>query len=234
MTMRVGGGRIDGTREEILAILRRHDRMGVEDLARELGLAGATVRRHLDVLQRDNYVAVTQVRGHTGRPRHLFALTEAGSDLFPHHYVRLTQRLIGEIVNLEASDTVGRSGGQIAALVFEKMAERIVEEYAPRIEGTTLLDRARSVAALVAEEGMDFEVIAQKDESGGQAVRLFGRGCPCIRLAVPSGAPGEACDHDRRMLERVLGATVRPLPAGEIPHDFQCGYLAEMAEAATA
>src|SRR5262245_21992953 len=95
MTMR-GGGRIDGTREEILAILRRHDRMGVEDLARELGLAGATVRRHLDVLQRDNYVAVTQVRGRTGRPRHLFALTEAGSELFPHHYVRLTQRLLGE------------------------------------------------------------------------------------------------------------------------------------------
>src|SRR5438105_3059414 len=106
-------GRIDGTREEILAILRRRERMGVEDLAQELGLAGATVRRHLDVLQRDNYVTVAQVRGHTGRPRHLFSLTEAGADLFPHHYVRLTQRLLGEIVALGTDETAGRSGGEI-------------------------------------------------------------------------------------------------------------------------
>src|SRR3990172_9048660 len=124
-------GRMDGTREAILAILRRRERMGVEDLARELGLAGATVRRHLDVLQRDNYITVTQVRGHTGRPRHLFSLTEAGAELFPHHYVRLTQRLLGEIVALDMAETAGRSGGQIAALVFEKMADRLAAEYAP-------------------------------------------------------------------------------------------------------
>ena len=232
MTMHTGGGRIDGTREEILAILRRHDRMGVEDLARELGLAGATVRRHLDVLQRDNYVAVTQVRGHTGRPRHLFSLTEAGSELFPHHYVRLTQRLLGEIVGLDATETVGRSGGQIAALVFEKMADRIAEEYAPRVEGVTLLDRARSAAALVADEGIDFEVVPQGGTgSGAEVVQLFGRGCPCTRLAV--SAPDEACDHDRRMLERVLGVTVRSLAPKDIPHDFQCGYVAETTKPAT-
>ena len=220
MTMHVGGGRVDGTREEILGILRRHDRLGVEDLAKELGLAGATVRRHLDVLRRDNYVAVTQVRGHTGRPRHLFSLTEAGAELFPHHYVRLTQRLLGEIVNLGAADTAGRSGGQIAALVFEKMADRIAEEYAPRVEGTTLLDRARSVASLVADEGIDFEV--SQDVDG--AVRLLGRGCPCSRLAIPAGGSVAGC-HDRRMLERVLGAGVRALASEDVPRDFNCGYV---------
>ena len=211
------GGRVDGTREEILAILRRHEHMGVEDLARILGLAGATVRRHLDLLQRDNYVAVTQIRGHTGRPRHLFSITEAGSDLFPRHYVRLTQRLLGEIVGLDAKETAGRAGEEIAALVFDKMADRIAKQYAPRVEGRTLLERARSAAALVAIEGIDFEVI-----SDGGAVQMFGRGCPCTRLGVAAARP---CDHDRRMLARVLDATVRALPAGEIPHDFQSGYL---------
>src|SRR3972149_3958507 len=144
-------GHVDGTREEILAILRRRERMGVEDLARELGLAGATVRRHLDVLQRDSYIAVTQVRGHTGRPRHLFALTEAGGDLFPHHYVRLTQRLLGEIVALDAAETAGRSGGEIAALVFERMAERLAAEYPARVTGATIEGRVRPAAALVPE-----------------------------------------------------------------------------------
>lgn len=208
---------VDGTREEILAILRRRERAGVEDLAAELGLAGATVRRHLDVLQRDNYVSVTQVRGHTGRPRHLFSLTEAGADLFPHHYVRLTQRLLGEIVGLDASETAGRSGGEIAALVFERMADRLATEYAPRVSGDTLEERVRSAVALVADEGIDFEV---EPLDGG--VRLLGRGCPCTRL---TGGKAGACDHDRRMLARILGVRVEAIPAADLPHDFHCGYV---------
>ena len=207
---------VDGTREEILAILRRRERVGVEELAKELDLAGATVRRHLDVLQRDNYIAVTQVRGQTGRPRHLFSLTEAGADLFPHHYVRLTQRLLGEIVGLDASETAGRSGGEIASLVFEKMADRLASEYAPKVAGDTLDARVRSAVRLVADEGIDFEVHARE-----QGVGLLGRGCPCTRLTG-----GRAnCDHDRRMLERILGVRVERLPDAEIPHDFHCGYV---------
>ncbi len=212
-------GHIDGTREEILAILRRRERVGVEELAADLGLAGATVRRHLDVLQRDNYVSVTQVRGQTGRPRHLFSLTEAGADLFPHHYVRLTQRLLGEIVGLEASETAGRSGGDIASLVFDKMAERLATEYAPRVTGDSLDARVRSAVRLVAEEGIDFEVVSRSGE-----VRLLGRGCPCSRLTT---GRAEACDHDRRMLERILGVRVETLAPGDIPHDFHCGYVVQ-------
>ena len=212
---------VDGAREQILAILRRRERVGVEELAKGLGLAGATVRRHLDVLQRDDYVSVAQVRGQTGRPRHLFSLTEAGADLFPHHYVRLTQRLLGEIVRLEASETAGRSGGDIAALVFEKMAERLATEYAPRVVGNTLEERVRSVVGLVADEGINFEV-----SLGEGGLRLLGRGCPCTRLG--GGAAG-TCDHDRVMLERLIGGRVQALPASEIPHDFHCGYLVSTA-----
>ena len=209
-------GHVDGTREEILAILRRRERVGVDELAQELGLAGATVRRHLDVLQRDAYVSVTQVRGHTGRPRHLFSLTEAGADLFPHHYVRLTQRLLGEIVGLDASETAGRSGGDIAALVFEKMADRLAAEYAPQVVGDSVEARVRSVASLVAQEGIDFEVSRRP-----AGVALLGRGCPCTRLTGGGGA----CGHDRQMLQRILGLRVETLPATEIPHDFHSGYL---------
>jgi predicted ArsR family transcriptional regulator len=211
-------GRVDGTREEILALLRRRERMGVEDLARELGLAGATVRRHLDVLQRDAYVEVTQVRGRTGRPRHLFSLTEAGAELFPHHYVRMTHRLLGEIVDLAKQDTSGRDGREIASLVFSRMADRIAREYAPQVTGATTPARVASAVALVGAEGIDFEVVPGED-----GVRLYGRGCLCGRTGdSPSVA---SCEHDRSMLEQLIGAPVRPLDASEVPHDFQCGYL---------
>jgi len=220
-------GRVDGTREEILGLLRRHSALGVEELAQELGLAGATVRRHLDVLQRDGFVQVTQVRGGTGRPRHLFALTEAGADVFPHHYVRITQRLLGEIVALGEDETAGRSGKQIASVVFDRMAARIAREYAPRVHGTTVADRARSAAALIAEEGIDFEV--SEVDGDVSRVRLLGRGCLCTRVG-DDGAPVLPCDHDRELLAALIlpdGGTVTALASDEVPHEFQCGYVVE-------
>ncbi len=215
-----GPDRVEGTRSAILEILRRRSSVGVEDLARELGLAGATVRRHLDVLLRDDYVEVTQERGRTGRPRHIFALTEAGVELFPHHYVRLTHRLLEEIVALQSDETSGRDGVAIADRVFTKMSERIASEYGPRVHGDKLVERTRSAVELIAAEGIDFELDLNSD-----GVRLLGRGCPCSRLAIPTGGDGvRSCDHDRLLLSRMIDADVVPLPPEEVPHAFLCGY----------
>jgi predicted ArsR family transcriptional regulator len=215
-----GVDRVEGTRSAILEILRRRSSVGVEELARELGLAGATVRRHLDVLLRDDYVAVTQERGRTGRPRHIFSLTEAGAELFPHHYVRLTHRLLEEIVALQHEETSGRDGRAIADQVFTRMSERIAAEYGPRVQGTTLADRTRSAIELIADEGIDFEI-----DGSAEGVRLLGRGCPCSRLAMSNGGDSaRSCDHDQLLLSRVIEAEVVPLPAEEVPHAFLCGY----------
>ena len=64
---------------------------------------------------------------------------------------------------------------------------------------------------------LDFEVVAD-----GAGLRMLGRGCPCRRFA--DGAHMAGCDHDRRLLEQVLGTTVTPLPPGELPTEFLCGY----------
>ncbi|MSQ41578.1 MAG: ArsR family transcriptional regulator [Dehalococcoidia bacterium] len=223
-----GGARVEGTREAILDILRRRRVVSVAEFARELGLAGATVRRHLDVLLRDRYVAVTQVRGYIGRPRYAFSLTELGAELFPHHYVRLTHRLLDEIVALQAGEMAGRDGAAVAGLVFDKMAERLAREYGPRVAGTALQERARSAADLLAGEGLGFEL----EVDGGGDVLLLGRGCPCLRFSREGHA--FSCDHDRRLLERVIGAEVVALPRAELPGDFLCGYRVSRSAAESA
>ena len=212
-----GGGRVEGTRDAILSILRRRDGVSVDDLASELGLAGATVRRHLDVLLRDDLVSVTQVRGRTGRPRYAFSLTETGAELFPHHYVRLTHRLLSEIVKLDVGETAGQDGTAIAGMLFTKMAQRLADEYASRVEGETLEARVRSAALLLANEGIDFEV----DASDG-GVQLLGRGCPCGRFT--NGGAETGCDHDRQLLEVMVGAAVQTLPDDQLPSEFLRGY----------
>ncbi len=210
---------IDGTREQILALLRRHDRMGVEDLAQELGLAGATVRRHLDVLLRDNLVTMARERGGTGRPRHLFALTETGADIFRQHYVRMTRRLMGEIVALSATETAGRSGAELADLVFRRMAERLSGDLRAQVGTGSLLARARSLAALLSDEGLEFEAM-EDPQAGG--VRLAGRGCPCARLL---GHHDGSCSHDQLIFEQVLDAAVEPLSGEDVGAEYECGYL---------
>ncbi|MDA0365365.1 MAG: helix-turn-helix domain-containing protein [Chloroflexi bacterium] len=221
--IRSGNGRLNGTRQAVLNILRRRGGgVSVDELATELELTGATVRRHLDVLLRDDLVSVSQARGRTGRPRYVFALTEASEELFPHHYVRLTHRLLEEIVALGPEETAGRGGDAIAELVFGKMADRLAGEYAPLVSGSTVEARARSAVALLSQDGLDFDVVVGED-----GVRLLGRGCPCTRIGVDVEATTKSCAHDRRLLERVLGVRVRSLGADEIPYDFLSGYLIE-------
>jgi len=217
--------RVEGTRELILAILRRRGEAAVSELADEIGLAGATVRRHLDVLLRDGHVAVEQERGRTGRPRYVFSLTEAGTDLFPHHYVRLTHRLVDEIVSLDARETEGQDGQALARLVFDRMSDRLAREYAPRLRPGPLEARARRAAELLAEEGLDFEVTLGPEGD----VRLLGRGCPCARLGAPmpaSPALPVSCAHDARLLGALLDCEMQSLSRDDVAGAFLVGYRA--------
>ena len=214
-------GRIGTTRETMLEILRRRDGLSVGELATELGLAGATVRRHLDVLLRDGHVSVGQVRGRTGRPRYAFSLTEAGAELFGHHYVRITSRLLHEIAALTPEETSGRRGEELVELILHKLSERLVDEYRPRVSGASVAERTRVAASLLEEEGFDFEVV---DEAG--ELQLLGRGCPCHRLrSAGNGATASGCDHDRRMLAALIGGRVESRDGAELPGDFLCAYV---------
>jgi predicted ArsR family transcriptional regulator len=207
---------VETTRQTILEILRRRKQATIEELTRLLGLAPATVRRHLDILMRDSAVTVGQVRRETGRPHYVFSLTEAGEDLFPKNYIRLTNRLIEEIVNLDAEDTRGRSGLELARLVFQKMAERMAQTYASRITGATLEERLEQVTTLLAGEGIIFEWREAED-----GYYLLGHGCPCRRVV---NAHAQICSHDQRLLTTLLRAEVEPVEPPTADEETYCAY----------
>ena len=207
---------METTRQTILGILRRREST-VDSLTKELGLASATIRRHLDILARDGHVDISQVRRKTGRPHYLFSLSEKGEDLFPKHYVRLTNRLIEEIVALKETETAGRGGGELAELVFEKMAQRLAKRIAPHIHGATLAERVRMTTEALAEEGITFEV-----EETEEGTVLAGKGCPCPRVGAGNG---HACAHDQRLLSQLLAAEVIRMEPKEASRNAYCSYL---------
>ena len=206
---------METTRQTILNILRRRNAT-VEDLTKELGLAPATVRRHLDILTRDGHANVEQERRKTGRPHYVFSISEKGEDLFPKHYVRITNRLIEEIIALSPEETRGRGGVELADLVFEKMAQRMAQKIGPRIHGSALPDRIQATTEALADEGIVFDVEARDD-----GYLLVGHGCPCPRVAAQ---PGPACAHDQRLLSLLLTADVTYVAPEAVGREGYCAY----------
>jgi predicted ArsR family transcriptional regulator len=213
---------METTRQTMLSILRRRSAT-VDGLTKELGLAPATVRRHLDILARDGHVEVTQVRRRTGRPHYVFSLSDSGHDLFPKHYVRITNRLIEEIVALTPDETSGRSGGELADLVFERMAQRLAQRIVPRVHGATLAERMRATTEALAEEGIVFDIEAAQD-----CYLLVGHGCPCPRAAdghrLAGLSAGQVCAHDQRLLSLLLAADVTYVEPGSVGQEGYCAY----------
>ena len=207
---------METTRQTILGILRRRRQATVDELTKELGLAPATIRRHLDILARDGCLEVSQVRRQTGRPHYVFSLSELGEELFPKQYVRTTNRLIEEIVALSRQETAGRGGIELADLVFEKMAQRLAQRVGPRVHGSTLAERVRAATEVLAEEGIIFDV---EQTEGGYL--LVGHGCPCPR-AISKQSP--VCAHDQRLLSLLLAADVTYVEPGSVGQEGYCAY----------
>ena len=121
------------------------------------------------------------------------------------------------IMMLTPDETAGCDGSELTELVFSKMCERLFNEYGPRVIGDTVENRIALMLALLEDEGLDFEL-----EHTRGSLRLLGRGL-CARIGHGSiGANG--VDHDRKLLERLLGVPVKVLSVEQVPHEFLCGF----------
>ena len=104
---------MEGTRVRILMTIQRNGQATVEGLAHSLELAPATIRRHMDILQRDHLIAYREVKKPTGRPEYSFSLTEAGHDVLPKDYQRLLSALFKEMASLCDSVIPAKAGIQL-------------------------------------------------------------------------------------------------------------------------
>ena len=114
---------LEGTRLNVLSILQRQGSITVDQLAQVTGLASATIRRHLDILQRDNLVAFRQVRKKLGRPEYSYFLTEDGQESGYRDYRKLLTLLMSEIKRLD-TDALANKGAK-SCWLFSSLAHPI-------------------------------------------------------------------------------------------------------------
>jgi predicted ArsR family transcriptional regulator len=181
------------TRDVILHSIKSSPHSTVEELAEAADVSPVTVRHHLNALLAAGAIEAASVRRKVGRPYYVYSLSEQGQELFPKRYVRLTNRLLGQMKD--------RLPQALIDEIFAGVVDNVLEEHRGEFEHLPLEGRLEYLVELLAEEG--FLSTWEKTDSG---FRLVEYSCPYLSLGV---AHAEVCTFDKKLMDGVLQLPVQ-------------------------
>jgi len=185
------------TRELIRDLLSARSEATVGQIASELGLNQANIRRHLEVMRAEGLVDVRIQRRDVGRPSYVYRLTERAEEQSAH-YPRLVNRLFRRIAALPEDQAA--TGRQLLVQVFDGVAEDIAGTYRLQVTGSTVEQRVAETSIALKDEGIVDHW--RKDADG---YHLMNTCCPYRKAAEASDAP---CHADHRVVEMLVGMPV--------------------------
>ncbi|WP_373317926.1 helix-turn-helix transcriptional regulator [Virgisporangium aliadipatigenens] len=190
------------TRDRLLGLLLERGALTASELACELGISAAGIRRHLDALEADGLVAGGEgtrrgPRGR-GRPARVFALTDAARDeLNPRTYGDLASAALRWIALRGGPDAVAEFAAAQVAGLEERLRGAVAEA------GTDPMARAEALARALTAEG--YAAGATTIASGGQ---LCQHHCPVAHVAAEFP---QLCEAETHVISRVVGTHVQRL-----------------------
>lgn len=200
---------MNGTKGEILALLKRNGGHTVRDMAGALELSPVTIRQHLTHLQRDGLLAASKQNGN-GHSQYVFRLTaKAHAAAFPRRSDRLVELVVREVALLDASELSGRDPRQRVGLILQRLAQRLADEYRPLLQGWPLQERISFVTEVMHADGGFAE---WEETASGFEIRDFN--CLFHRLLNGDGAE-DSCEWHQGFLSLALGADVEVSPCPE-------------------
>jgi predicted ArsR family transcriptional regulator len=169
------------------------------ELAEQLGLTSAAVRRHLDQLMLEGIVEardqrITGQRGR-GRPAKVFAITDAGRDGFEHAYDELAAGALRYLAE---------TGGDDAVRDFAR--HRLVDlegRYRPLLELADEAERPAVLAQALSDDG--YAASVSTTPAGAQICQHH---CPVAHVAEEFP---QMCEAEAEMFARLLGSHVQRL-----------------------
>ncbi len=155
-----GGGREgeEPTRQRVLMALKRHGRLSVGELAERLEMTAMGVRRHLALLEQDDWVQHETARQGRGRPVHLYRLSQQAQEMFPRRYRQLASELLNYVALLDGPEHV--------ETLFQQRAQRRLAQAQQRLQDKpSLAARVAELAAILDEDGYLAEWSALDDRT---------------------------------------------------------------------
>jgi len=199
------------TREIVLRTLRTRGKCTVNDLALAAEVSPVSVRHHLAGLQAEGLIASEELKHGVGRPRLMFSLTENASELFPGRYMRLTNRLLGELKEHLPE-------GQLQDLLTG-VASSMANSYATEVSGMSLDGRLQHLQHMLSEEGFDAELERQGDQ-----LLIRELSCPYFRIGKEHP---EVCTIDQGFIAQALAVPVERVTC-LLHGDYHCTFAVQL------
>ena len=187
------------TRDRVARSILENGPSTALDLASRLDLTAAAVRRHLDHLVEGGHAEAREQKVYgsrgRGRPAKVFALTDAGRDVFDQQYDDLA---------VQAIRFLAETGGDEAVMEFARRRVAFVErDYAVAVAEDPTLTPAQALAKVFTAEGYAASV---RDLPIGD--QLCQQHCPVSHVAHEFP---QLCEAETEAIGRVLGTHVQRL-----------------------
>lgn len=194
MRLRASALQLGTTQQALLRqLLWYPEGLGVEQLCEKLRVSHNAVRQHLTALGSANLVERAPSRPTGGRPGAVFAITEAGRELFPRHYGQIAGSLIEKLYV-----TLGRE--QVAAML-RALGSQLADEQPEPVDRHNVERASKQLAGQLTALGYEAAAIKRDGEPQIEAHN-------CVFHSLAARHP-EVCQFDLAFLSASSGREVR-------------------------
>lgn len=180
---------------EIIEFVRREGAVSIADLVGFTGVTATAVRQRLTRLMERGLLVREPKKAARGRPTHRYSLSPAGVRSSGTNYEDLAGVLWSEIRAVEDPDV--RYG------LLKRIVTQLADQYRNRIKGESSEERMESLAALMGERNVPFEVTRTE---GSQLPVLTALACPYPSLAEQDRM---VCSMEKLLFSDILGEGLR-------------------------
>lgn len=177
------------TKDKIMDYLKKEVAMTVYDLTQRLNITDMAVRKHLSILEKDQFIQSKEVKQPMGRPLHIYSISEKGEKLFPKNYEGITVDFLNDVKDIHGEETINS--------LFSRREQRLTQEYSNRITSKLPSEKMKEIVHLQNEKGY----MADGTQLDDHTFELVEYNCPIWAIAKDYKM---ACKCETSMLKNVL------------------------------
>lgn len=182
-------------RLEILNTLKRTRGLSVNQLVAKMKMSYMGIKQHCLTLERDGYLDTWRRPQKMGRPEMVYRLTRRSHALFQADSNAFTLDLLKSIEEIHGTNAPEK----LLYNLFERKTNQLKE----KVNGATIEERAKALAAVRDDEGHMSQFVNEEGEGGPQILECHS---PIMNLIEQYEIIGRL---EQEMVEKILGTPVR-------------------------
>lgn len=198
------------TKEKILEFLKKEGSLTISDLTKRLEITDMAVRKHMNILEKDQLIQSSEMRQPMGRPLQIYSLTNKGEKLFPKNYEHISLEFLHDIQEMHGKESID--------LLFSKREQRLTQEYTNRITGKQASNKIEELVKIQNEKGY----MADSNQLDENTFELIEYNCPIMAVANDFKI---ACSCETSMLKTVLDTPKVQRTCCRTEGDHHCKFL---------